>query len=35
MNWNEALRPTQPDHIVGNDDLVSEMKVWADTMQPP
>jgi len=35
MNWNEALRPTQPDHIVGNDDLVSGMKVWADTMQPP
>ena len=35
MNWNEALRPTQPDHIVGNDELVSNMKVWADTMQPP
>ena len=35
MNWNEALRPTQPDHIVGNDGLVADMKAWAESMQPP
>ena len=35
MNWNEALRPTQPDHIVGNDGLVQDMKAWAASMNPP
>ena len=35
MNWNEALRPTEPDHIVGNDDLVGDMKAWGASMNPP
>ena len=35
MNWNEALRPTQPDHIVGNDGLVQDMKAWGASMNPP
>tara|TARA_R100000234_G_scaffold15004_1_gene8184 strand:+ start:3057 stop:4025 length:969 start_codon:yes stop_codon:yes gene_type:complete len=34
MNWNEALRPTQPDHIVGNDGLVRDMKAWAESVPP-
>jgi len=35
MNWNEALRPTEPDHIVGNDGLVQDMKAWGASMNPP
>jgi replication factor C small subunit len=34
MNWNEALRPTHPDHIVGNDGLVKDMKAWAESVPP-
>ena len=34
MNWNEALRPTHPDHIVGNDGLVRDMKAWAESVPP-
>tara|TARA_R110002096_G_scaffold108936_2_gene238438 strand:+ start:2063 stop:2998 length:936 start_codon:yes stop_codon:yes gene_type:complete len=34
MNWNEALRPTEPDHIVGNDDLVQHMRDWAQSVPP-
>lgn len=35
MNWNEILRPTKWDEIVGNHDFVSHFKGWSETEEYP